>query len=188
MTEALRQARHLIIGGGPAGSMLAIRLAAAGREVVLLEKEHAAHHKVCGEFLSRETVEYLRQAGVDPIALGAATIRFVRHSVKRRVVEAALPFTALSLSRFVLDEALLTRAAEMGCKVERGAFVEKLTGREGNWTAELRDGQQWSCRHSFSGRGKARPARIGARAWSSERYGGIQASLAAGAGADRSAA
>ena len=154
MTEALRQARHLIIGGGPAGSMLAIRLAAAGGEVVLLEKEHAAHHKVCGEFLSRETVEYLRQAGVDPIALGATTIRFVRHSVKRRVVEAALPFTALSLSRFVLDEALLTRAAEMGCTVERGAFVEKLTGREGDWTAKLRDEQQWSAGTVFLAAGK----------------------------------
>jgi len=52
---------NLVIGGGPAGSMLALRLAGSGREVRLLEKEREPHHKVCGEFLSAEAVEYLRR-------------------------------------------------------------------------------------------------------------------------------
>src|ERR1039457_6254632 len=103
---------NLVVGGGLAGSMVAIRLAAAGRQVTLLEKESSAHHKVCGEFLSREAVEYLRQVGVDPLVLGAATIRFVRVTSKRKTVETALPFTALSLSRFALDAAMLSRAVE----------------------------------------------------------------------------
>ena len=98
---------NLVIGGGLAGSMVAIRLASAGRKVTLLEKERSAHHKVCGEFLSPEAVEYLRQAGVEPLDLGAATIRFLRMSSKRTVVEAALPFTARSLSRYALDESML---------------------------------------------------------------------------------
>jgi flavin-dependent dehydrogenase len=136
-----RTAGHLVIGGGLAGSMVGLRLAAAGREVTILERERSAHHKVCGEFLSREAVEYLERAGVNPISLGAQTIRFVRLTSKQRVVEAALPFTALSLSRCVLDEALLTRAAHEGCKVERGAFVEKLTAHNGQWQLELRGGQ-----------------------------------------------
>jgi flavin-dependent dehydrogenase len=134
--------------------MLAIRLAAAGRNVTLLEKERQAHHKVCGEFLSREAVEYLRQAGVDPLALGAATIRSVRHSVGRRVVKAALPFTALSLSRMVLDEALLQRAADVGCNTQRGSCVEKLTSSNGMWAAELRDGQSWRAATVFLASGK----------------------------------
>jgi flavin-dependent dehydrogenase len=134
--------------------MLAIRLATAGREVVLLEKERSAHHKVCGEFLSREAIEYLRQAGIDPLALGAATIRFMRHSVRRSQVEAALPFTALSLSRLVLDEALLARAAEMGCSVQRGAFVEKLTSQEGRWIGEVRSGLSWRASTVFLASGK----------------------------------
>ncbi|MGH9563762.1 MAG: NAD(P)/FAD-dependent oxidoreductase, partial [Terracidiphilus sp.] len=108
-------AENLIIGGGPAGSMLALRLAAAGRRVMLIEREAAAHDKVCGEFLSREAVHYLRQAGLDPLALGAQVIRTVRLSSGNRVVSSPLPFEALSLSRRTLDEALLTRAAQ-GCK------------------------------------------------------------------------
>jgi hypothetical protein len=39
-------------------------------------------------------------------------------------VQSALPFTALSLSRRVLDEALLTRAAQQGCIVERGVCAD----------------------------------------------------------------
>lgn len=74
MTGNREDVDNLIIRGGPAGSMLAIRLADAGRRVTLLEKETAAHHKVCGEFLSREAVGYLEQAGVSLRELGATEI------------------------------------------------------------------------------------------------------------------
>jgi menaquinone-9 beta-reductase len=149
-----RTAAHLVIGGGLAGSMAGLRLAAAGREVTLLERERAAHHQVCGEFLSREAVELLTPAGVNPLDLGAEQIRSVRLASKRRVVEAALPFTALSLSRCVLDEAVLARAAQAGCKVERGAFVENLETRNGLWHAQLRGGESWCAPTVFLANGK----------------------------------
>jgi flavin-dependent dehydrogenase len=153
MTDA-HQVDNLVIGGGLAGSMLAIRLAAAGRSVTLLEKERAAHHKVCGEFLSPEAVEYLRQAGVEPLILGAATIRHLRLSAKQRVVEADLPFTALSLSRYVLDERMLSRAIASGCNVERGAFVEALTTQGQTAIAELRGGGSMCAQTAFLANGK----------------------------------
>ena len=130
---------NLVIGGGLAGSMVAIRLAAAGRSVTLLEKERTPHHKVCGEFLSREAIAYLHQVGVDPVALGAATIRSVRLSSKGREFESPLPFMALSLSRFTLDEALLARAQQSGCTVHRGVFVDGLSSDDNQWLARLRD-------------------------------------------------
>lgn len=135
---------HLVIGGGLAGSMVAIRLAVAGRCVTLIEKESSAHHKVCGEFVSCEALEYLRQAGVEPHDLGATTIRRVRFSAKRRVVEVALPFTALSLSRRALDAAMLARAEEAGCTVQRGILVEKLTTHDNLWFAQRR-GEESLC-------------------------------------------
>jgi flavin-dependent dehydrogenase len=134
--------------------MVAIRLATAGRQVTLLEKESAANHKVCGEFLSPEAVGYLNQLKINPLDLGAATIRFVRLSSKQRVAETALPFTALSLSRFALDEALLSRAEECGCKVQRGSFVEQLSIQNDLWLAQLRGGES-VCAHSvFLANGK----------------------------------
>lgn len=145
---------NLVLGGGLAGSMVAIRLCAAGRPVTLLEKESSAHHKVCGEFLSPEAVTYLHQVGIDPVHLGAATIRRVRLSAKRRVVEAALPFTALSLSRFSLDRAMLSLAEQSGCKVQRGVFVEQLTARDDLWRAHLRGGESLSSPAVFLATGK----------------------------------
>jgi flavin-dependent dehydrogenase len=140
MTAALHTTDHLIIGGGLAGSMLGLRLADAGKEVTLLEKESGPHHKVCGEFLSREAVDYLRGAGIDPLALGAASLRIVRLAAGRTVVEAELPFPALSLSRRVLDEALLTRAEQSGCHVLRGAYRrDPHHNSQHGWEAHLRD-------------------------------------------------
>jgi flavin-dependent dehydrogenase len=145
---------NLVIGGGLAGSMVAIRLAAAGRQVTLLEKESAANHKVCGEFLSPEAVVYLNQIRINPLDLGAATIRFVRLFSKQRVVETSLPFTALSLSRFTLDEALLLRAEESGCKVLRGSFVEQLSIQNDLWLAQLRGGESVCAHTVFLANGK----------------------------------
>jgi menaquinone-9 beta-reductase len=154
MSPGNRAAGHLVIGGGLAGSMTAVRLAAAGREVTLLEKERSAHHKVCGEFLSREAVMYLRSAGVEPLDLGAVAIRVVRLSSKRALAEAALPFTALSLSRSALDEAMLARAEKSGCRVERGAFVERISRDDGLWHAQLRGGDSWHAANLFLASGK----------------------------------
>ena len=144
----------LVIGGGLAGAMAAMRLAQAGREVLLIEKERAAQHKVCGEFLSPEAVAYLRGAGVEPLRLGAARLRRVRLAARERVVEAELPFEALSLSRRILDEALLAKAEEAGCAIRRGAAVERL-GRDGDgWGAKLADGASVRAAKVFLATGK----------------------------------
>ncbi|HET6205731.1 MAG TPA: FAD-dependent monooxygenase [Terracidiphilus sp.] len=145
---------NLVIGGGLAGAMTGLRLAQAGREVVLLDRERKSHHKVCGEFLSPEAVDYLRLAGVDLSRLGAVAIEQLRLAARDRVVETALPFRALSLSRCVLDEALLACAEEAGCIVRRGVSAESLTQTNGAWTAE-QSGRSLQCaRNVFLATGK----------------------------------
>lgn len=150
--------------------MLAMRLAAAGREVVLLEKEREAHHKVCGEFLSREAVAYLEQTGLDPRQLGACAITRVRLSSGKRATEARLPFTALSLSRFVLDDALLLRAQEAGSELRRGVVADRMERRSGDWLVQLRSAAAVSAKTVFLATGKH-----DLRAW--ERRGGTQTNL-----------
>jgi flavin-dependent dehydrogenase len=154
MTREPRIVEHLVIGGGPAGSMAAIQLAEAGKRVTLIEKEGAAHHKVCGEFLSQEAVEYLQQVSIAPRELGASSIHFVRLCAGRTAAEAVLPFRALSLSRRVLDEALLARAVECGCEVNRGVGAERLRAEDRMWTATLSDSAQVRARTVFLATGK----------------------------------
>jgi menaquinone-9 beta-reductase len=105
---------HLVVGGGPAGAGVAIHLAHAGREVLLLERESKPIDKVCGEFLSAEACDYLEAIDVNLERLGAVAIERVRLVGRRDTVDAQLPFRARSLSRLVLDEALLQSATRAG--------------------------------------------------------------------------
>ncbi len=140
----MRHVETVIVGGGPAGAATACALAACGREAVLIERSDRPHHKVCGEFLSVETQAQLHALGIDAAALGAVAIdRVAVYSATRDVVS-ALPFRALSLSRYRLDEALLRRAAALGAQVRRGG-VRNVTPDGEGWIVHCDDGETIAC-------------------------------------------
>jgi menaquinone-9 beta-reductase len=144
----------LVIGGGIAGAAVAAHLAQAGRAVVLAERRDGPHHKVCGEFVSGEAALYLDDLGVDLAALGAVRMRAVRLCAGRRAATAPLPFPAFSLSRRVLDEALLAVASERGAEIRRGRGVRALARRDTGWFAELDDGETVVADEVFLATGK----------------------------------
>ncbi|MGZ3949921.1 MAG: NAD(P)/FAD-dependent oxidoreductase, partial [Flavisolibacter sp.] len=53
-----------IIGGGLAGLASSILLANEGHSVILFEKEKYPFHKVCGEYVSLESWEFLKRLGL----------------------------------------------------------------------------------------------------------------------------
>jgi flavin-dependent dehydrogenase len=143
-------AEVVVIGGGLAGTAAAIRLARAGRAVTLVERTSGPQHKVCGEFLSAEALDYLLALGVEAGALGAVPIRAVRIAgVTRR-----LPFRAMSLTRCSLDEELLRVAAEAGVTVLRGSRVDALLVEDAGWCARLEDGNSVMAPAVFLATGK----------------------------------
>jgi len=143
-----------VIGGGPAGSAAAILLARAGRNVVLLEKESAPHNKVCGEFISWEATHYLNDLGINLPALGAQSINKLRLIDKDRVVEENLPFSAWTLSRRLLDEALLQKAEQAGVIVRRGVSVNGLSHHPHGWTLNMGQGSNLNAKSVFLASGK----------------------------------
>ncbi len=130
----------LIVGGGPAGASLAIRLAAAGAQVRLIEGQAGPHDTVCGEFLSFEAGRSLLEVGVDPAALGATPVEAVALCRGARRSSVPLPFRALSLPRRVMDEALLARAAEAGAVLQRGRRAAGLERAGAGWRVRLDGG------------------------------------------------
>jgi flavin-dependent dehydrogenase len=144
----------VIVGGGPAGAATATRLARAGREVVLLEREAGPVDKVCGEFLSREAGLYLTSLGLDLGALGAVPIEAVRLATSRATAAVKLPFSAWSLSRRVLDEALLARAAAVGATLRRGQKVAELARSGEIWRVRLEGGATIEAQTAFLATGK----------------------------------
>ena len=113
----------LIAGGGVAGAAAACLL---GNVATLIEREAGPHDKICGEFISWEAQDALAMLGLDLAALGAVPIGAVRLVHGRRVVRTALPGPGLSLSRRVLDAALLGQAERAGAQVVRGHAVRRL--------------------------------------------------------------
>jgi menaquinone-9 beta-reductase len=144
----------LVVGGGPAGATIATRLAGAGRDVMLLEREKGPHDKVCGEFLSQDAGSYLASLGVDLRALGAMPIEAVRVAQRSTLSTVKLPFPAFGLSRRVLDTALLARAAAAGATVRFGARVVDLTQNANAYRARLDDGRVLEAREAFLATGK----------------------------------
>ena len=136
----MKRAETIVVGGGPAGAATACALAAAGRDAVLIERADAPHHKVCGEFLSAETQMQLRALGVDVAALGAVAIDHVAVYSPTRSVTADLPFRALSLSRYRLDDALLRRASALGAQIKRGIAVRNVAPDGEGWIVHCDDG------------------------------------------------
>ncbi|HEX8638725.1 MAG TPA: FAD-dependent oxidoreductase, partial [Pyrinomonadaceae bacterium] len=58
------KSKILIAGAGPAGASLAIRLAAQGLQVCLIERERFPRQKLCGEFISPECSRHFAELGV----------------------------------------------------------------------------------------------------------------------------
>jgi flavin-dependent dehydrogenase len=150
----MTQAETVVIGGGPAGSATACGLASSGRDVLLIERTAEPHHKVCGEFLSVETQTQLQRLGVDPLALGAVPIEHVTVHSSSRSVTAPLPFRALSLSRYRLDDALLRCAQGRGARLNRNVTVKSVMPDGPGWNVLCDSGEAIHCRHLVLATGK----------------------------------
>lgn len=121
----------IVVGGGLAGCSAAIRLARCSHQVALIEANTYPRAKVCGEFLSPESVEIFRQLDFlnDLHELNPATINTVRitasHDYEWR---AEFPFSALSVSRYALDAGLINHAQSCGVAVYTDTRVTDITG------------------------------------------------------------
>ena len=150
-----------VIGGGPAGSTAAALLAAAGRKVVLFEKERFPRFHI-GESLLPFNVELFRRLGVlESVERSFVEKRGVQlyssdGSVARRIVfaEGLVPGHPRSFqvlrSRF--DELLLRNAAARGAEVHEGHTVveARLSHRDGcEITSRAQDGAERRCHARF---------------------------------------
>ncbi|MBI2677449.1 MAG: FAD-dependent oxidoreductase [Candidatus Koribacter versatilis] len=115
----------IVIGGGPAGSAAAITAARARKRVLLLERGRFPRHKVCGEFISPEATELLRFLLGDaakPLLTMAPRVTRSRFFLDGRILTAPIAPPALSVPRFVLDEALWRIAQQIcDCRQETAA-------------------------------------------------------------------
>lgn len=129
-----------IIGGGLAGLSAAILLQRNGFLVVLYEQKEVVRHRVCGEYISRESDRFLNNLGLDYDQLGAPTInRFKLTSAGGVSIERPLKMGARGLSRFRLESELLKLAEQAGVEVMEREKVEGLVRTKTGWEVESRN-------------------------------------------------
>lgn len=120
-----------IVGGGLAGCSAAIALARRGYRVVLLEAGSYPRPKVCGEFLSPESVALLSDAGFSERlhALNPALIKTLRITAPDGSAWfSRFPAPGLGISRYALDEALAGHAASTGVDMHTQTRVNRIEG------------------------------------------------------------
>lgn len=106
----------LIVGGGLAGLVNAIRLGRQGFQVAVFEQNTYPFHRVCGEYISNETLSFFRSdLKINPFDFGAIPItHFKLTSPKGNFLEMRLDLGGFGISRFTLDNILYETAQEHG--------------------------------------------------------------------------
>src|ERR1051325_2302294 len=90
-----------IVGGGLAGLALSIQLAKAGYEVILFEKEKYPFHKVCGEYISMESWDFLKSLGLPLDEMNLPRVRnLIVTSPNGKKVESILAPGGFGISRY----------------------------------------------------------------------------------------
>jgi menaquinone-9 beta-reductase len=121
----------IVIGGGPAGTSAAITAARNHSRVLLLERGRFPRHKVCGEFVSSESLDLLGElldsnwAGLLQEAL---RIQQARIFLDDRVMQMPVEPAAASLARLNLDKMLWDSAEQCGVEAKQQVTVQNVSG------------------------------------------------------------
>jgi flavin-dependent dehydrogenase len=137
----------IVAGGGPTGSACAITAARLGAKVLLLEKDRFPRQKVCGEFVSPESLGLLKNALLKDGLLrdelrtngslksarqndnwfsSAPEILSSRIFLDNKSLTLPVSPPAQSIPRFSLDPALFHAAQDCGITAQEGVAVNEV--------------------------------------------------------------
>lgn len=107
-----------IVGGGLAGLSLSILLAQKKYKVILFEKEKYPFHRVCGEYISLESWEFIQNLGLNLSELNLPIIKkLIVSSPNGKCVNANLDMGGFGISRFFIDNELKKIAIKNGVNI-----------------------------------------------------------------------
>ncbi len=123
-----------VVGGGPAGASAAITAARNGASVVLFDSSDFPRQKVCGEFVSAESLGLLRDllrenASAMQVLQDAPVISRARIFAAGRTAETSIEPPGLSIPRTVLDLLLWECAQQAGVAAHDKCEVLSIEGR-----------------------------------------------------------
>lgn len=134
----------IVIGAGPGGCSTAIIAARSGASVLLLERTRFPRHKVCGEFVSAESLDLLGRLLVpsyDDLIAQAPRISAARVFSDGAEISAEINPAAASIARHDLDLALWESARMSGVETQDQTTVEAVWQRENAFRISTQRGE-----------------------------------------------
>ena len=130
-----------IIGGGLAGLALSIQLSRMGYSVALFEKEVYPFHKVCGEYISMESWNFLESLGLPLSAMNLPIIKkFIVSAPNGTLLYATLPLGGFGISRYRIDNDLKNIAVASKVAVFEKCKVNEVKFADGFFTLHCSTG------------------------------------------------
>ena len=150
-----------VVGGGPAGTSAAITAARAGTRVLLLERGKLPRQRVCGEFVSAESIDLLEQLlNSSSLLKHAPRIPNARIFFDGHAISTSVAPPAASIARLDLDLALwhsseserVTTKLETRVNSIAGSGPFKLSTSDGTFEARaiVNAAGRWSNLHTSS--------------------------------------
>ena len=138
-----------------AGLVNAIQLAEAGLSVLVIEKKAYPFHRVCGEYISNETVPFLKSIGAYPATLNPVPLRtFQLTSVSGRSSIMPLDLGGFGISRYAFDHFLYQRAQQAGAAFRLETQVQDISFRGDKFVVTLPRQEQQEARLVIGAYGK----------------------------------
>ncbi len=116
-----------IIGGGLAGLSLSILLVKAGHSVILFEKEKYPFHRVCGEYISLESCNFIESLGLGLSKLNLPIIKkLIVSSPNGDFIRSGLDMGGIGISRYFIDNELQKIAVNEGVVLKERSKVNEV--------------------------------------------------------------
>jgi flavin-dependent dehydrogenase len=122
----------LIVGGGLAGLSLAILLAQKDYKVHLWEKGAYPRHKVCGEYISTESIPFLEHLGIgEEVRQWPSIKQLVLTTEHGYSGTCTLDTGGVGVSRYHLDYLLVQKAQSLGVEVVKNKSCKNIRWDDG---------------------------------------------------------
>ncbi len=132
--------RIIIVGGGLSGLMAANYLAGVGVEVTVIEKKSYPFHRVCGEYISNETIPFLKSLDLFPSEFNPPHItKFQLTSVNGKSAQQPLDLGGFGISRYTFDDFLYRKACEKGVTFFLNTEAEQILFQENQFQVKVGD-------------------------------------------------
>ena len=147
----------VIVGSGAAGGAAAAHLAAAGHDILLLEKDHTTRIKPCGGGMAASVQQWF------PFSLEPAVEQVIRKVdfswCLGDPVVAELPGDApfWIVRREKLDQLLAEQACQAGAERINGVTVDDVARNRELWEVKASDGRRWCSRAVVIADGSSSP-------------------------------